>query len=280
MAPSPDSRESRRKSSERPGSLLHRFADEERAVTSLPSERRHALVLKPDTQPRSILALARHSRSEPELLEGIALSRRWIVHYDIVQALCFNARTPLRAALPLLQRLYPIDLTKLLSQVRLVPGLRNAAAHLLKTRLEGLSAGERLGLAKNARGPAAGFLLALESDGRILTALLDNPGLRELEVLQRVSNARTPPETLAKIGRHARWSRSARVRSLLAQNPATPPDVVLALLESLHQQELGPVASDERLDPVVRLVARRYLEEKQRRGPFAPPQPSPLTEPQ
>jgi hypothetical protein len=94
-----------------------------------------------------------------------------------------------------------------------------------------------------------------------------------------VTSPQTPPGALAQIGRHRRWSRSLRTRSFIVQNPRTPPDVALALLESLRQQELRPIVADPRIDPVVRLVARRYLEEKQHRGPFAPsPTPSP-TEP-
>ena len=273
MEPSKES--TKKRGAERPGLLLKRIDEAARAITAAPLAEREAAVLRRDTPPRTILALARFNRTEPDLLQTIATSRRWLGFYDIVQALCFNPRTPTRGALPLLQRLYPLDLTKLLGQVRLPPPLRTAAGHLLRTRVEGLSPGERLGLARNARGPALALLLSIETAARVREALLASPGLREMDVLQFITGNKTTSEALGQVGKDRRWSRRARVRALLAQRPETPPDVALTLIESLPLQELKPIVRDERISPVVRLVARRWLEEKQRQGPFAPsPEPN------
>jgi hypothetical protein len=241
------------------------------ALLSATLEERRMAVLRPDTPVLAILALARSPRTETELLEALAQSRMWVRHYDIVRALCFQPRLPLKCGLTLIQRLYALDLVHLLGQARIVAALREAAGHLLRTRMETLTPGERLGLARNARGAAAGVLLEREREPRVLAALLDNPALRELDVVRFVRSGVPQAEALATVGRHTRWPAAYRVRLALVQNPRTPLDSALPLVESLLLGDLRDTASDARLSSVLRLVARRYFQEKQGRGPFRRP---------
>src|SRR5262245_7588336 len=91
MEPSKESTKKRgaeKRGPERPGLLLKRIGGAARAITAAPLAEGEAAVLRRDTAPRTILALARFNRTEPELLQTIATSRRWVGFYDIVQALC------------------------------------------------------------------------------------------------------------------------------------------------------------------------------------------------
>lgn len=126
-----------------------------------------------------------------------------------------------------------------------------------------MSAGERTARARSRDRLVLDRLLH-DRDPRVITALLDNPRVVELDVVRIAAMRPTAPEVLEVVAHHARWSQSYRVRKALAFNPCTPIAVARRLLTTLLRQDLAAL-----IDSGV-LSAELRAEVRERIGPLAP----------
>lgn len=101
--------------------------------------------------------------------------------------------------------------------------------------------GYRISLARRA---LAGVLerLLFDPDSRVVRTLLGNPRLTEAEVVKLAASRRASAEALEALVQDDRWIARYAVKIALANNPATPTRVVLALLPHLMSQDLREVA--------------------------------------
>lgn len=147
------------------------------------------------------------------------------------------------------------DLARLGAAVRTPPRVRQAADRLLTVRLPRLTLGEKISLGRIA---GAGVLPHLLRTGhpRVVEATLRNPRLTGAAVLALARDAGAPPEVLGLLARDPRWGVSYPVRQVLAENPATPRAVALAMLPHLRKADLAAVARSVRVPQQIRRRAR------------------------
>ncbi len=218
-------------------------------------------VENPEMSEGEMVLLLRNRSITSSLLTRIARDRKWARAYEIKKAVVRHPRTPYSVARNLLSHLYWRDLAEVAGDVRLSPALRRQAESVLAVRLEEMTVGERIALARRA---SHGIIAALREtgDGRVLRALLENRKLSERDVVGIASGPEVPKEVLGWLAAHPTWSGCHDVRLALAGNPRTPVPAALRLLLQLPRHDLQRIAGDSRVPQLVRVGAERHLVER------------------
>ncbi len=136
--------------------------------------------------------------------------------------------------------------------------VRTAAERYLRDRLPELELGERVTLARTA---TAGLVPGLIGDknSRVVAALLNNPRLREVQVLQIAEDPRSTAEILRVLADSERWASRPAVRTAVIKNKRTPVHTALQALAALPPSVVAKLVDKNELPPVVRLGAERIL---------------------
>lgn len=101
--------------------------------------------------------------------------------------------------------------------------------------------------------------LLRDPDHRVIALLLDNPRLRERDVVTIAARRPTTATSLRCVADHGRWSSRYRVRKALACNPYTPAEISCRLFATLLVQDLRFILGSGVLLPEVQEEARRAL---------------------
>ena len=99
-----------------------------------------------------------------------------------------------------------------------------------------------------------------DRDYRVIRILLDNPILRERDVVKIAAMRPTRPEVLESVARHRRWASRYPVRKAIACNPHTPPPIARRLVPTLLRQDLAALVGAGSIPEEVRAQARALLQ--------------------
>jgi hypothetical protein len=122
-----------------------------------------------------------------------------------------------------------------------------------------LTLGERKTLARSFKSNIRKKVL-LDPHPHVIRILLQNPYLREEEVIELAARRPNPTEILEEIARNPRWCSRARIRYTLARNPYTPKFIIFRLLPFLTIQELKEINEAQELDFEIRKTSQRLIE--------------------
>jgi hypothetical protein len=150
------------------------------------------------------------------------------------------------------------DLAETASDVRVNPVVRRTAEKYLELRMDEMTLGERVTLARGASRAIVRCLLG-SADGRVLRGLLSNPRLVETDAVRIASSPQAPPDVLAHVGGHPKWGCRRAVRVALTGNPRTPVASALRVLCSLDRLDLQRISRDAKVPTIVRIGAERRL---------------------
>src|SRR5262249_34979165 len=151
------------------------------------------------------LALLKQTDLAPETIESLSKSPIVAKSRKLKRAIVAHSRTPRYVAVLILRQLFNFDLMQIALLPTLAGDLKVAAEEALIRRLESITAGEKISLARRASGRVAGKLM-LESDPRIIHAALENSRLTEVLVVQALTRQDAPPALVQAICRHKKWS--------------------------------------------------------------------------
>ena len=189
----------------------------------------------------------------------------------VLNAVARHPRTPRFIALPLLRHLYVFELM----QVALLPGtpadLKMAAEENIMLRLEQVSPGERMTLARRASTRVAAALL-LDPETRVITAALDNPYLTEAWIVKTLMNEKAPQTFVEAVCKHSKWPVRREVQMALLRNDKTPLARVLYFSQMLPTHVLKDTLRHSRLSASVKMYLFKELE--LRAAKKAPPPPA------
>ena len=101
--------------------------------------------------------------------------------------------------------------------------------------------------------------LMLDPDPGVISNLLQNPRVVEVDVLRIVSRRPVPADVLSVVYRHPRWSKRKAVQAALAQNPYTPIELAVALVGLVDTSVLRALAREPSTHPTVRGQAKARL---------------------
>jgi hypothetical protein len=193
----------------------------ETAVHSASAELLTAAAADPSLTEDLALALVKRSDLPAEALVGLSknpgVSKQRKVRVGIVQ----HPKTPRHISVPMLRVLYTFDLMNTALAAVVPADVKRGAENVLFTRLESISSGEKLALARRASGRIAAELL-LDKESRVMRAALENARLTEAAVIKALGRRDASGELVNAVCHHAKWSRPRDVRIALLRNEKTP----------------------------------------------------------
>lgn len=228
-----------------------------------------------DTRMTEELALSFLTRRDlPErVLDVLSKNPAAMKHRKVINAVVRHPRTPRHVSLPVARRLYTFELMELALTPALAADLKMVAEEAIIGRIESISAGERMALARRASTQVAAALL-LDPEQRIVEAALDNPFLTEVWVGKALMREETPVHLAMLVCGHPKWSVRHEIRLTLLRNPHTPLARAIAIADSLPVGSVKEVLALSRLPENVRAYLEQQIERRKSRpigGPASPP---------
>jgi len=112
-----------------------------------------------------------------------------------------------------------------------------------------------------ASGPRLTALL-LELPAADLAAALDNPNLREEQLVAALRRRDLSGEFLATVAKHMGWAGQYLVKVVITMHPRTPKPVSMNFVKFLFWRDLVKVTNNFAIDPPVRVAADNVLAER------------------
>jgi hypothetical protein len=205
------------------------------------------------------LTLLKRGDLPPECLVALSKNRSVAKYRKVRVAMVAHVRAPRHLSLPLLRLLYTFDLMRVAVMPTVAADIKRAAEEVLLAKLETISSGEKLSLARRASGRLAAELL-LDKEARVMQAALENPRLTEASVAKALvrSNATTP--LVEAVCHQAKWSRARDIRIALLRNAKTPLARALEFARGLSAPLLREILQSSRLPQSTKACLLRQLE--------------------
>ena len=188
------------------------------------------------------LSLLKRSDLHPEVLERLAKNVNALKSRKVRIALASHPHTPRHVSVPMARQFYTFELMKFTLSPSVPADVKVAAEDALISRLNTVTIGERLTLARRSSGRVgAALLLDLDSrDGkikdderkidakikakdaatvaretRVMQTALDNPRLTEAHVISAVLRPAATAALVGAVARHLKWSCRREIRVAL-----------------------------------------------------------------
>jgi hypothetical protein len=203
-----------------------------------------AITIPDLNQDRLLQDLARPSITATEI-SAIAKSATATKSAKVALAIILHPRTPTHIAIPLLRRMFTFDAMKVSLTPALAGSIKRAAEDQILVRLESLSSGEKISLAKRASGRVASALLQ-EPDERIISPALDNPRMTEALVFQALVKAQAPEALFRIVSASPKWAAQREVCVALVRSPKTPLERAKEFARSFSKEFLQEIVPPER----------------------------------
>lgn len=197
------------------------------------------------------LALLQRNDLPPEVLEQIGKNPAAVKSRKAKLAIVGHAKTPRYVSVSLLRQLFTFDLMKVALTPVVAGDIKAAAEEVLIKRLESLSSGERMSLARRASGRVVGALL-LDPETRVIQTALQNPRLTEAVVIKALMGARSPAALVRAVCEHPKWSLRREIRIALLRNEKTPIRFAEEFVRALPAAQVKEVLQTSRLSEAVR----------------------------
>lgn len=197
-----------------------------------PDDLQRAVTSSALTEDLALALLKRRDLPAPILQE---LARNSVVtkHHSVLIGLITHAKTPRFVSLPLVRQLHTFEMLNVATSPATPPDVKMAVEQAILDRLEQLSLGERITLAKRGSTRIAERLLR-DPELKVVELALQNPYLTEACIV-RTLMSEDPPEVtfVEKIAHHPKWSLRTDIRCALLRNLNTPLAVALHLAQTL-----------------------------------------------
>jgi hypothetical protein len=178
------------------------------------------------------LVLLKQSDLLGHVLDRLSRNRSVTHSRKVKLALVEHPRTPRHISVPMVRHLFTFDLMPVALTPVVPADIKIAAEESLINRLERLSPGERLSLARRASGRVAAALLR-DSEPRVMHAALANSRLTESAVIKTLMRHDAEQAFVRAVCHHSKWSPRREIRIVLLRNGETPPEMVLEFARSL-----------------------------------------------
>jgi len=192
------------------------------------------------------LALLKRSDLAPEALEHLSKNTGVMKSRKVKRAVIAHPKTPRYIAVSILRQLFTFDLMQVALLTTLAGDLRIAAEESLIKRIETISSGEKLSLARRASGRVTGVLL-LEPDPRIIRAALENPRMTEALLVRALTRLRASTALVLAVCNHSKWSLRRDIRVAVLRNEKTPLGHAMEFARTLPAPILKEVLENSRL---------------------------------
>lgn len=199
-------------------------------------------------------ALLQRRDLSTKVLQELAKNHAILKSRPVLVAIVSHPKTPRFVSLPMARGLYTFELMQVALQPAVPADVKVAIEQLIVDRLEKLSLGERITLAKRGSMRVAERLL-VDADPRVVELAMNNPYLTEACIIRTLMKDPIQPNFVEKIARHPKWSLRTDVRCALLRNPNTPMAAALQFAQTLP----ADVARDALLNSNLPHSVKTYL---------------------
>lgn len=177
-------------------------------------------------------ALLQRRDLSAKVLQELAKNQSILKSRPVLVALVSHPKTPRFVSLPMARSLHTFELMNVALQPAVPADVKIAIDQIVADRLEKLSLGERITLAKRGSMRIAERLL-MDPDPRVLELAMDNPYLTEACIIRTLMREELDPRFVERVARHRKWSLRTDVRCALLRNPNTPMGAALQFAQTL-----------------------------------------------
>lgn len=197
-------------------------------------------------------ALALLQRSDVTAAELALLGRNpsVIKSRKLLLGLATHPRTPRHVTIPLLRRLFTFDLMQVALTPAVAADVKHAAEEQLLHRMESLSSGERISLARRASGRVAAALL-LDVEPRVVSTALDNSHLIEALVVTALMKHNAPESLFPLVSEHPKWTLRRDVQIALLRSENVPLERALELAGNFSVELLSGIVPESRRETLI-----------------------------
>lgn len=214
------------------------------ATPVLTEDRALALLQRPDLSAESIEELARNT--------NVMKSRKVRI------VLAAHPRAPRHISLHLIRTFYTFDLMQFALRPAVAADLKRAADELLIKRIDSITLGERISLARRASTSVAAALL-FDKESRVWQTALENSHLTESAVVRAVLRPNASPAFVEAVCHHPKWSLRYEVRLALLRNEKTPLARALEFARTLPPGQLRDLLHASRVPEKIKIYLQREL---------------------
>ncbi len=198
------------------------------------------------------------------VIEALVKNPSVMKHRKVITAIVGHPRAPRHVSLPMVRMLYVFELMQVALTPAVAPDIKRAAEDQIVLRLETVSPGERLSLAKQGSNRVAEALLC-DPEARIVQAALLNPRMTEASVVQGLGRDKVPAHFVEQASRHPKWSLRREVQLALLKSEHTPLARVLTFIQAFSTQALRDVLKHSRLPANVKMYLIEELDTREKR---------------
>jgi hypothetical protein len=192
------------------------------------------------------LVLLKHSDLAGDILERISKNASVSKSRKVRLALVAHPKTPRHVSLPMVRHLLTFDLMQIALRPVVPADVKAAADDAICNRVETITSGEKLSLARRASGRVAGQLL-LDAEPRVIQTALENPRLTEAQVIKAVMRFDAPLPLVHKVCQHSKWSLRREIRLALLRSQHTPLARALEFARSFRPAVVREILHGSRL---------------------------------
>ena len=208
------------------------------------------------------LALLERRDLPPEALEALSKNAPALKSRRVLVGMIGHPKSPRHVSLPAIRHLYTFELMQLALSPAVLADIKKAAEETLISRLEKISLGERITLARRASGRVSAALL-LDSEPRVIEAAVSNPFLTEVLVVKALMSEKAAAALVDLLCRDSKWSLRREVRIALLRNPCAPANEAALFARSLPMGVLHDLLQELRMPAPVRECLERELQARE-----------------
>lgn len=198
------------------------------------------------------------------VVEALVKNASVMKHRKAVTAIVGHPRTPRHVSLPIVRTLYTFELMQIALTPAIAPDIKRVSEEQIISRLETVSAGERLTLAKQGSNRVAEALLC-DPEARIVEAALLNSRMTEASIVVALDREEAPPHFVEQVCRHPKWSVRRDVQLALLRSDKTPLGRVLAFVKGFSTHTIKDVLKHSRLSASVKMYLMEELAEREKK---------------
>lgn len=215
------------------------------------------------------LALLERRDLPPQALEALSKNAVALKLRRVLMALVGHPKTPRHVSLPVIRHFYTFELMELALSPAVLADIKKEAEETLVSRLEKITLGERITLARRASGRVAAALL-LDREARVVEAAVTNPFLTEVLVVKALMAQKASAALVELMSKDGKWSLRREVRIALVRNSLTPAEQAEQFARSLPSGVLHEMLQDSRLFGAARERVQQELQAREQEGKSAP----------
>ncbi|HXJ85614.1 MAG TPA: hypothetical protein VMS18_02255 [Candidatus Binatia bacterium] len=171
-------------------------------------------------------------------------------------ALAAHSHTPRRIALRLIRELHTFELLQYALTPAAAADLKRVAEELLLSRMNAITLGERISLARRSSTAIAGALL-LDNEQKVWQPALENARLTEAAVVKALQRTTATSVFVESVSHHPKWSVRNEVQVALLRNAHTPMAKAIEFARRIPPRQLRDILHTSRLPEKIKSYLRK-----------------------